>query len=230
MKIGIMQPYFFPYIGYWQLIQAVDRFVIFDDVNYIKGGWINRNYVLVGGKRALITLETRGASPNQLINAVQVGGNRGKLLKTLTQNYSKAPCYAQNFPLIRALLEHEECNLAAYLIHIIREVCKFLNIRAEILVSSDLPKDSTLKGQDKVISICQMLGAEWYINAIGGRELYQPGRFSQSSIQLRFLQSESVSYRQFGQDFEPWLSIIDILMFNPLQTIQDMLSRYQLVL
>ena len=118
-----MQPYFFPYIGYWQLIHAVDCFVIYDDVNFIKGGWINRNCILENGKRVFFTLETQGASSNKLINQVLVGENSNILIKTLNQNYQKAPYFQEVNPFLTDILQNSEKNLAKFLSASITILC-----------------------------------------------------------------------------------------------------------
>ena len=108
MNLAVMQPYLFPYIGYWQLIDAVDIFIIYDDVNFIKRGYINRNNILENKTSQLITLELIGASQNKRINEISIGNNVNKLLKTLKQNYLKAPFYKDVFPVLEEILNNEE--------------------------------------------------------------------------------------------------------------------------
>lgn len=232
MRVGIMQPYFFPYIGYWQLINAVDRYVIYDDVNFIKGGWINRNRVLMNGEGKLINLQMHNASPNKLINEVEVMGDivyNKKLLKTLQACYKKAPYYKDVFQVIESILTQAEKNLARYLYFLIRQVCEFLYIDTELIVSSSIRKNNVLKGQDKVIEICKILGADVYINAIGGQALYCHSDFAAQGLQLRFLKTNEISYQQFKNDFVPNLSIIDVMMFNSRTEVKRMLDNYELI-
>ena len=214
MKLGIMQPYLFPYLGYFQLIQAVDCFVIYDDVNFIKGGWINRNFILGKDGPQRITLQLSGASPNKLINAVEVGSNRAKLIKSIVQLYGRAACFDAAFPLIEECLSRSEQNLARYLEYSLRRVCEYLGIRTRIVVSSDIEKDNSLRGPEKVIAICKGMGADVYVNAIGGQKLYDRQRFRDEGLQLFFLQMGQVAYRQYQNEFVPNLSIIDVMMFN----------------
>ena len=231
MKVGIMQPYFFPYIGYWQLINAVDKFVIYDDVNFIKGGWINRNKILVNGQARYINLQMHKASPNKLINEIEVLGNKvynKKLLKTIESSYRKAPYYSEVYPLIENIIKQDENNMSKYLINSIREICKYLEINTQILVSSEIEKNNNLRGQDKIIEICKILGANQYINAIGGIELYSRKDFESNGILLNFLRTKSIRYKQFNDNYLPNLSIIDVIMFNSVQETKRLMEEYEL--
>lgn len=229
MTLAIMQPYLFPYIGYWQLINAVDTFVIYDDVNFIKQGYINRNSILSNGKSQIITLELIGASSNKIINEIEVGNNREKLLKTIKQNYTKAPCFDKVYPIIENIINQNEKNLAKFIGYSLERICEYLEVDTKFIYSSNIKKDNTLKAQDKVIDICKNLNAKKYINAIGGQELYSKEIFRKNDIELNFLKTELVEYKQFKNDFVPYLSIIDILMFNSKNEIKNMLDRYELI-
>lgn len=229
MKLAVMQPYLFPYLGYFQLIGAVDAFVFYDDVNYIKGGWVNRNFVLGRDGRQMLTLPLKGASPNLLINQIEVGGRPAKLLETLRHSYGKAPQFGKIFPLLENILLQPELNLARFLEHALRTVCDYLGIRPAWHVSSALDKDNALRGQDKVLAICKELGAAQYINAPGGVELYDHDTFAREGVRLSFIQPHAVAYRQFEKPFEPNLSIIDVMMFNDRERCAKLLEDYELV-
>jgi hypothetical protein len=228
MKLAIMQPYLFPYIGYFQLIRAVDTFVVYDDVQFIKGGWINRNYILGAQDRQLITLPLVGASPNKLINQVQVGPQRGKLLATLRHAYARAPQFASVYPLVEGILTHPEDNLARFVDNGLRQVCAYLGLRPQWRVSSSLGKDNDLRGQDKVLAICRELGATHYINVPGGRALYDREAFAKEGLQLSFIQPLPAPYRQFSAAFTPNLSILDVMMFNAPQECSRLLEAFAL--
>lgn len=232
MRIGIMQPYFLPYIGYWQLLNAVDQYVIYDDVNFIKGGWINRNRMLMNNQPKLFNIQMQGASPNKLINEVQVFTNdvwKKKLLKTIESSYCKAPYYDEVYPVIKEIIICDESNLAKYIENSIRKICEYLNINTKLIVSSSIDKDINLKGQDKVINICKILGADEYYNAIGGQELYSYSDFEKQGIKLRFLDTDNIEYSQFNGDFVSNLSIIDVMMFNSVDEIKIKLEEYRLI-
>lgn len=224
-----MQPYFFPYIGYWQLIHAVDHFVVYDDVNYINAGWINRNFILNQHDKQLITMQLNGASQNLLINEITVGDRRNKLLKTIQQAYSKAPFFDSVFPIIKKILEQQEQNLGGFLNYGLQLVCEYLGLRPHWHLSSELNKDNALRGQDKIIAICNELGATHYINNFGGEELYNRDVFSSQGMQLSFIKPTTKPYRQYGHEFVPNLSIIDVLMFNDVSQCQLLLEGYALV-
>ena len=227
-----MQPYFFPYIGYWQLLNAVDKYVIYDDVNFIKGGWINRNRILMNGEPRYFNLPMLGASPNKLINQIEVNQDsklRNRNLQIIKDAYKKAPCFSQAFPVIERILQCQETNLAENIAESIRIICDYLDIHTEILISSSLQKDCNLKGQDKVVYICKLLGATEYYNAIGGQSLYSFSDFEKEGIQLYFLKTEAIEYDQFDNPFHSNLSIIDVMMFNSREKIQAMLQQYTLI-
>lgn len=229
MKIAIMQPYFFPYIGYWQLINAVDTYVIFDDVNYIKKGYINKNSILTSSKAQSIVLELLKISQNKYINEIEIGNNSQKILKTIQHAYGKAPYFKDVFLLIEDILNYNEKNLAKFLGYSIMKVSSYLELNTSFLYSSDIHKKEDLKGQEKLINISKQLNATQYINAIGGMKLYEKDRFYDDNIKLSFLETNIVEYKQFDNDFIPYLSIIDIMMFNNKDKIKAMLSDYSLI-
>lgn len=232
MKIAIMQPYFFPYLGYWQLTNAVDRFVIYDDVNYIKGGWINRNNILMSGKANYINIKMHKASPNKLINEISILEDKvyiEKLLKTIENSYKKAPYFEEVFSKIEEIMNKDEINLSRFLAYSIKQVGDFLEINAQVLLSSEIEKDNNLRGQAKIIEICKKLNATEYINAIGGIELYSREDFQREGIELKFLKTNPFTYKQYDNEFAPNLSIIDVMMFNSKSDIKEMLKNYILI-
>jgi len=228
MKIAVMQPYLFPYIGYWQLINAVDTFVIYDDVNFIKGGNINRNSILQNETSQLITLELISSSSNKRINEISVGNNSKKLLKTIKQNHSKAPFFNDVFPLLDEILSNKEKDLSQFIGISLVSISKYLNINTNFLYSSDLENNKSLKAQERLIEISQILNATDYINAIGGKELYDKEGFLEKDINLIFLKSTEILYKQFNNRFVSNLSIIDVMMFNSKEEIPMLLQKYNL--
>lgn len=229
MKLAIMQPYFFPYIGYWQLMVSVDKFIIFDDVNFITRGYINRNSILIFDKKQRITLDLIESSQNKCINQITVGSNGQKILKTIAMAYRKSPFFYNVYPLINSILNYPEKNLAKFLGNLLQKISDYLEIETTIIYSSGIDKDNSLKSQDKIINICKLQNATQYINAIGGVEIYDKKAFDKSGITLSFLNPEIIEYKQFKNDFVPYLSIIDILMFNEIEVIKIMLKKYELV-
>lgn len=232
MKVGIMQPYFFPYIGYWQLINAVDKFVIYDDVNYIKGGWINRNNILLNGEKHLITLPLEGASSFSLINTIHVTSNtkqKEKILKTIESAYKKASFFEQIYPIIRATVLNNDLNISKVLAYSIKSILEYLDINTEVLLSSEINKNNSLKSEEKVINIVKILNGTQYINAIGGQNLYNKKNFAYNGIDLKFIKTKNIAYKQFNNEFIPNLSIIDVMMFNSPDKIREMLNDYELL-
>ena len=229
MKLGIMQPYFMPYIGYFQLIKAVDEYVVYDDVNYIKGGWINRNNILVNGEKKLFTIILRGASPYKLINEIEIGDDFKKFLKTIQLSYSKAAYFDEVIILIEKIISFNNKNLSDFTANSILEIINFLDIKTKVHISSNLEKNISLKGKDKVINICEKLGATSYYNAIGGQALYEKIEFKAHGIDLFFLKSEIETYNQYNNCYIPNLSIIDVLMHNSKKETNRLLDCYSII-
>jgi hypothetical protein len=225
MRLAIMQPYFLPYIGYFQLIAAVDQFVVYDNIKYTKKGWINRNRLLANGRDGLFTLPLKSGSDSLHVHERELAASfqPGALRDQFLHAYRLAPYVQPTMALLDRILQHPDRNLFRFTFNAIVCVCEHLGIRTPLLVSSRIPIDHTLKGQDKVLALCQQLGADTYLNAIGGRTLYEAQAFRERGIKLQFLQSRLQTYPQFGQPFVPWLSIVDVLMFNPVKALQDSL-------
>lgn len=227
MKIAIMQPYLLPYIGYWQLINAVDKFVIFDDVNYINKGYINRNKILVEGRPYQFTLELIGASQNKFINEIQLGQNSNKILKTIELNYKKSLYFKIVFPLIEEIFNQKEKNLAKFIGYSLKKIIDYLEIEVNFIYSSKIEKNDNLKNQDKIINICENLNANEYVNLIGGLNLYDKRIFVSNNIKLSFIETKKIKYQQFSNKFIPYLSIIDIMMHNNKDFIANMLKKFK---
>lgn len=232
MRIAIMQPYLFPYLGYFQLIGAVDRFVVYDNIKYTKKGWINRNRFLKNGRDALFSVPLKGASDVLDVRERELaeGFDPGKLLNQLQHAYRRAPQFGEVFPLVRDIVEFGEVNLFRFLHNSVVRMCDYLQIGTEIVVSSTIPINHALKKEEKVLAICQEAGAGVYVNAIGGIELYSKETFQARGIELKFLRPKPFRYRQFDNEFVEWLSIIDVLMFNSKEVVRECLaSHYDLI-
>ena len=233
MRLAIMQPYFMPYIGYFQLINSVDKFVIYDNIQYTKKGWINRNRILANGKDQLITLPIKKDS--DYLNVVERelseswDKDKSKMLNVIKASYNKAPYFQETFELISKCLNNPEANLFRFIYDSIVLINDHLEIKTPIVISSTIDADHTLKSQDKVLSLCKEQNADIYINSIGGVELYDKETFKQNNIKLNFIKSNPIQYKQFNNEFVSWLSIIDVLMFNSKEQIKEYLNNYTLV-
>lgn len=228
-----MQPYFLPYIGYMQLMHAVDKFVLYDDVAFINRGWINRNRMLVNGQEFMFTIPLKEASQNKKINDIELSNDpkwRGKLLKTIEQSYRKAPCYGTVYPMLEKIINFTGGSIAELIYPGLLELNRFLGITTEVVPSSAVYRNDHLKAQDRILDICLQEKTTHYINPVGGMELYDKERFSQESIQLSFIQARKVVYPQLNrQEFMPWLSMLDVLMNNDVDSIRLMLNEYDLI-
>ncbi len=230
-----MQPYIFPYIGYFQLLNAVHKFVFYDDVNFIKQGWINRNKILVSGKEFLFTFPIQNISPNRKINETEISLRQfdkwqKKFLKTLNSSYAKAPHYDEVMSLIQNIFNEEQNNISSLAISSIRKVCDYLHMETKYELSSEKYSESKgMEKADRLIDICKKNNSTEYLNPIGGREIYSKEEFAEKGIELKFLSTNKIEYKQFGNEFIPNLSIIDVMMFNSVKEIHKMLSRYELI-
>ena len=233
MNLGIMQPYFFPYIGYFQLMNAVDEFVVYDNIEFTKKGWINRNRILVNGKDSFITLPLKKDSDYLDVRDRYLADSwlseRVKMLNRIKESYRKAPQFDSVYPVIEKCILYDESNLFKYILNSLKIVKAYIEIDTPLVISSTITIDDTLKSDKKVIAICKARDADTYVNAIGGMELYSKETFQEKSIELKFIKSKPFEYPQFGDAFVPWLSIIDAMMFNPKNRIVQILEEYELI-
>lgn len=232
MTLAIMQPYFLPYIGYMQSMSAVDTFVLYDDVAFINRGWINRNKLLINGQEHLFTVPLKEASQNKRINEVKLADDlkwRSKLLKTIEQGYRKAPYYGTVMPITEKIINFTTDSVADLVHNSLVEVNQYLGLTTRLVASSSVYGNVQLKAQERILDICRQEGATRYINPIGGTELYDKPTFSQAGIELNFIKAKRVDYPQFTNDFIPWLSVLDALMFCDVPAVQAMLGAYELV-
>jgi len=226
MRVGIMQPYFFPYVGYFQLIAAVDKFIVYDNIKYTKKGWINRNRMLLNGSDVMFSLPLKNDSDALNICEREISSNfdSNNILNQFRGAYQQAPYFKPTFLLLEEIIRNKEINLFKYLYSSIVKTCEYLGIQTRILVSSEIEINHDLKGQDKVLALCEAVGASSYLNAFGGINLYEKEVFQRKDIDLRFIKSLQFEYPQLGNSFIPWLSIIDVLMFNELDGIASVVS------
>lgn len=231
MKLGIMQPYFLPYIGYWQLINTVDVFVIYDNIQYTKKGWINRNRFLQNGHDELFSISLKNDSVflNVGERFLSLDYKRNKLIAMFQGAYSKAPKKNEILPFIGEIINCQEKNLFKYIYNSIVRICEYLEIKTKIVISSSVDIDHSLKAENKVLAICKALCAETYVNPIGGIELYSKDIFKEHGVKLQFIKSKPVEYKQFNNEFVPWLSILDVLMFNDKETVKHYLNEFELI-
>lgn len=226
-----MQPYILPYIGYFQLMQAVDEFVVYDDVQFTRG-WINRNRMLWNGQAETFTLPLLKGSSRANINARFLTdaweAARADLLGKFAHAYEKAPRYGDVLPLLDKILSVNHQNLADFLFASLVQLRDHLGIETVLTRSSDLEGMEDLRAAGRILAVAKARGATTYVNAPGGRELYDKDAFRERGVELKFIDPQDITYPQFGGDFVPGLSILDVMMFNDRAEIRDMLTRYRL--
>lgn len=229
MKGAIMQPYFFPYIGYYQLAYEVEKFVFLDDVNYIKKGYINRNSMLLGGSRHDFSLPVSKISQNRLIVEHNYIGDFSGFLRLVERAYKNAPCFSAVMPLIERVALDTELNVARKNAESITIVFDYLGLHRDFLFSSNVELPAGIKGQERILRLCQELGICKYRNAIGGKAIYSREDFSAAGIELFFVKSEIQPYFQDKHNFISHLSMIDVLMHCSKESVVAMLADYSLV-
>jgi hypothetical protein len=232
MIVTIMQPYFFPYLGYFQLLECSNIFVILDDVQYIKRAWVNKNRILINQTPYWLKFPVQKASQNLFINQryyVRDKNERNEILQRIQSAYRKAPHFTETYPLLLEIMKFDSNNVSGFNTNLIRQLTDFLGIECQILLSSELEKDNSLKGQDRIIEINRHLGSSHYVNPIGGISLYREQDFFEYELKLSFLQPENIQYPQFKEPFVPFLSIIDVLMFCALNEVRKFLKQYRLL-
>lgn len=231
MKLGIMQPYFFPYIGYFQLIHDVDKFVLLDDVSFKKGGWINRNKMLLHQRQFLFTVPLKNASSFRPLNELEVDREhyclwRRKFLMTVEHAYKKAPFYNEVYALIYDVLHSDFTTIAQLCSNSLYRMSGYLQITTPFVATSTIYDNRELSTQDRIINIAMRENAGTYINLSGGVKLYSKEAFRRHGIDLKFMISDPIVYDQRNEPFIPSLSIIDVAMFNSVETIKGFLTSY----
>lgn len=228
-KIAIMQPYFMPYIGYFQLINSVDEFILYDNIQFTKKGWINRNRILLNEKEYLITIPLKKDSDYLNVLERELSEQwiiEKKKMSALIENaYRKAPFFKQVIGIINDCLNCNEKNLFKFIYNSIISINNYLDIKTPISISSSINVDHSLKSKDKVVSLCKAKNARVYLNPIGGINLYEKKFFLNHDLELYFLKTKPFEYKQFSNDFVPWLSIIDVMMFNSQELIRNFLNE-----
>lgn len=229
-KLAIMQPYFCTYIGYFQLINSVDKFIIGDTLQYTRRGWFNRNKILNNGKEFLFTIPIKNEGNYRNVHQINMATNSHevvtKMLTRIKYFSGKAPYFSDNYLITRNIFLKDSSNLFEFINFSIREIAIYLNINTQFILASSLDIDPEKRGYERIIEICNHLNADIYINPLGGKMLYNKNMFAKAGIELKFIKSKYIEYLQFNHEFIPWLSIIDILMFNSIDQIRNYLNEY----
>ncbi len=234
LTVAIMQPYFMAYIGYWQLITSADIFVIYDNIEYTKKGWFNRNRILEAGHDRLFTVPIKKDSDYLPVNKRFLSDDseteNARTLRIIQSSYKRAPQFQAVYPMIETCFTFPNKNLFEFIYSSVKTIAEYLDIDTKIVPSSQIDIDhDSLKADKKVVAICKALDADIYVNAIGGTELYDKDEFKSEGLDLKFIKSQPIEYSQLNHTFVPWLSIIDVLMFNDKEEVKRMLHKYDLV-
>lgn len=228
MNLAIMQPYLFPYTGYFNLVARVDKFVFYDDVNFIKNGWINRNRLFLSGDVRYFTVPLSGGSSNLKITEVKCQSKTAwsrKMLESIKQSYGRAPYFASTFDLIKEVLDTDSECIAVLAKRSIQMTAERLGYSTSFEQTSRIYNNAALSGMERVVDICIKEGAQTYVNLPGGKHLYDSKIFKENSIDLVFSRPTFMAYQQFDRDFQPGLSILDVMMFNDLGACREVLAQ-----
>jgi len=253
--LSAKQPYFLPHLAYYQVISAVDKYIIYSNINFIRHGWISRNRILMLNKGpSFFIVPLLHQSCNRKINEIRIDQSynwQRKILKSVSWNYRKAPYFDETFPLIESVINHETDLIWELAAESTIRIASYLDIKTEIQTDNspyaelDLKLESNnyrdeeifrnlgIHGYEKkvirIIYIALTEKADIFIDSIGGRELYDPCIFRKHGIDFRFLNMNPVSYKQLSADFYPSLSIIDTLMNCGKEKTKELLKEYTLV-
>lgn len=230
MVLSGNQPYFIPYLGFWQLVKNADVFVICDDYNYIKGGWINRNRILNGPEPIYLNLSLEKASQNKLINETFIKDmDFTKQLRSIECSYRKSPNFEDGFKMMEEIFSCKETNLSDFVTNSMMVVADYLDIKTRFVMSSSFEGNNQYKRQFRVFDFCEKSGCDTYVNSIGGTELYGFDEFKEHNITLKFLKANDITYKQFDYPFVANMSILDVIMFNSKEEVKRMLDEYTLI-
>lgn len=230
--VVIMQPYFFPYIGYYQLIAQSDVFVLYDEVQYIRSGWSNRNRILRQCSPHYLTFPLVSADfrLSYRERAYKEGqDSRDQILRSVTEAYKKAAYFDVVYALVAEIMSFPSATVSIFNRNAIAKTAGYLGVDRRIIASSELEPSPKLAGPARVLDICRQLGGTRYVNAIGGQALYDKHQFAEAGMELTFCRTREIKYDQGCKDQFPNLSIIDVMMHNSPQAIQAMLDEYDLV-
>jgi len=229
-----MQPYFLPYIGYFQLIHAVDEFIVYDNIQFSKKGWFHRNRMLQNGKDEYFSLSLKKDSDFLDVRDRRLSdtwpADREKVLRKIRENYRKAPHFEETYPVVEKIFHFPDTHLFDFIFFSLQTVCSFLEITTPLTVSSTVDIDHSLRSQDKVIALVKKTGGNIYLNPIGGFDLYDPSDFSAEGLTLQFHKARPFSYPQSGKEFVPWLSVLDLMMFNSREQVTGWLDNFDIIL
>ena len=230
-----MQPYLFPYLGYYALIKNTDKWIVFDEVQFIRHGWIERNRILKpndGWQYISVPLEKH--SRDTLIKDVKIKFSedwKEKIIRQLDHYKKKAPYYKQVIDFLKNTFLFHTDSISLFNTHLLKESCNYIGISFsyEIYSEMNININPINSAGDWALNISKELGASCYINPPGGIELFEKGKFEKAGIDLKFLKINFEEYKQYKSIFESGLSIIDVMMFNSPEEIRQMLNKFELI-
>jgi len=243
MKLGIMQSYFFPYFGYFQLVNSVDTFCLYEHVTFRKRSWITRNRILDKGNQEprYINIPVKNKSSFKAIGEISIDDStnwRRTILDALYFNYKKAPFFESSYDVLERLINLKIENLHDYNSEIVVNISRWLECSTSIVSKSEKAVETELENglidhtldikTNRVVKLCRLYGASHYVNPTGGVALYCKDSFTRNGLELSFLDSHIEEYEQWGESYTPHLSIIDMMMHLSREKMQHLLKSYSL--
>lgn len=231
----MMQPYFLPYLGYYALIKNTDKWIVSDEFQYIRHGWIARNRILkpsVGWQYIIVPLEKH--SFDTLIKEVKIKNSENwkvKIINQLEHYKKKAPFYSEVIAFLKNAFLFDTDSISSLNVHLLNETCNYIGIPFNYEIHSEMKIniDPVYEPDDWSLNISKAIGATCYVNPPGGIKFYNKDKYDKAKIRLNFLKINLTDYNQCRSVFEPGLSIIDAMMFNSPESINEMLDKYELL-
>lgn len=237
MRLGIMQPYFMPYLGYFSLIKNTDEFILFDTVQFIRHGWIERNRILKpnGGWQYFQVPIIKESGRDTIIKDIKINNSenwKSKILAQLQHYKKRSPYYNKVVELLNDVFKLEYNDIVALNRVSLERICRYLGIDKKLSVFSEKCLDiAPVNAPDEwALNICKAIDrADEYWNPVGGLSFFDKSKYQNAGIKICFQEMILTPYRQLGSEFEPGLSIVDVMMFNSPESINEMLDNYRLL-
>jgi hypothetical protein len=214
MIVSVHQPQYLPWLGYFDKIDRADVFVLLDTVQFKKNEWQNRNRIKTAQGVQWITVPVLYHFP-QLIREVEINNRekwQHKQRKTILSNYRKAPCWSTLAPFFEEIFSTDWDTIAKLNIHVVKRLAAILGIETPLFVASDMdafPEDP----DERLIAIARHFGADAYLAGSGGHDYMDLEKYREDGVDVIFQEYRHPVYNQLYGDFEPFLSVID-LIFN----------------
>jgi hypothetical protein len=217
------------------LIKIADEFILFDTPQYIRHGWIERNRILkLDGDPLYFKVPLQKHKRETAIKDIVINNDvnwKNKIKAQLGSYKKNAPYFYQVIELLDRIFEKEYTSIVVLNFDTLRTICDYLEIQTSIKIWSEMGVaiEEVNAPDEWALNICKALDADSYYNPPGGIDFFDRKKYKSSGIEIKFLEYKPESYKQLSDEFVPYLSILDVLMFNSKEEIQKMLNSYELI-